>query len=242
MKIKLKDQFAIITGATGGIGKACAIEMAKAGCRVNILGRSEEKLALVKAEIESGGGMVEKTRIDLSVELEIQAYISALKDRGEQVSIIIHSAGLFHTGMIQDSPPEVMDRLYAVNVRGAYDLSRALIPFMQKDLGQMVFMNSSVGLTTRAGVGLYSASKYARRAIADSLRDEVNKIGIRVLSIYPGRTATEMQARIYQQEHRQYHPELLLQPEDIAKTIVHCLSLPNTAEITDIQIRPFIKS
>jgi NADP-dependent 3-hydroxy acid dehydrogenase YdfG len=74
------------------------------------------------------------------------------------------------------------------------------------------------------------------------LRQEVNEQGIRVLCVYPGRTATSRQERLYAKEGKPYRPELLLQPEDIATMVVAALSLPRTAEVTDINIRPMLKS
>src|SRR5690242_6858519 len=102
-------------------------------------------------------------------------------------------------------------------------------------------MNSSAGLSARAGVGQYAATKHALRAIADTLREEVNTDGIRVLSVFPGRTASPMQATVHANEGRVYHPDHLIQPEDIAKVVIDALSLPRTAEIMDIRIRPLRK-
>jgi len=88
----------------------------------------------------------------------------------------------------------------------------------------------------------YDSTKHALKAIADSLRAEINVHGVRALSVYLGRTASEMQERICQMERKTYRPELLLQPADVASVIVNALSLPRTAEVTDISIRPMIKS
>jgi NADP-dependent 3-hydroxy acid dehydrogenase YdfG len=88
----------------------------------------------------------------------------------------------------------------------------------------------------------YDATKHALKAIADSLRAEVNSYGVRVLSVYPGRTATDMQARIHKAEDRSYRPELLLQPADVASVILNALLVPRTAEVTDIHIRPLMKT
>jgi NADP-dependent 3-hydroxy acid dehydrogenase YdfG len=93
-------------------------------------------------------------------------------------------------------------------------------------------------LTARPDVGQYAASKHALRAVADSLRDEVNPSCIRVQSVYLGRTATPMQAAIHAAEGKPYQPELLIQPEDVASTIIHAVGLPRTAEITEISMRP----
>ena len=88
----------------------------------------------------------------------------------------------------------------------------------------------------------YDSTKHALKALADSLRGEINRHGVRVLSVYLGRTASEMQERIHRMEGKPYRPELLLQPNDVASIVVNVLSLPRTAEVTDISIRPMIKS
>ena len=105
-----------------------------------------------------------------------------------------------------------------------------------------MFVNSSQGLHAKGNTGLFAATQHALKAIADSLREEVNADGIRVLSIFPGRTATPRMKALYQAEGRPYQPELLLQAEDIAQIVLDALLLPRTAEITDIQVRPQIKS
>jgi short-subunit dehydrogenase len=239
--LKLEKHLAIVTGATGAIGKACAIALASEGCTVHILGRQEEKLVELEKLIEAKGGKSRIFQIDLTNSNAIQAYVEQLSGSGTKVSILVHSAGVHHMGRMSETEATKMDELFAVNVKGPYQLSKELLPLMERNPGQIVFINSSAGLTTKAKIGLYSATKYALKALADSLRHEVNTLGIRVLSIYPGRTATEMQAKIHEKENRAYLPERLLQPEDIAETMIHSLKLPLTAEITDIQIRPFFK-
>ncbi|MEJ2684988.1 MAG: SDR family NAD(P)-dependent oxidoreductase [Candidatus Sulfobium sp.] len=107
--------------------------------------------------------------------------------------------------------------------------------------GQIVFINSSAGLKARAGVSQYAATKHALRAVADSLREEVNAHGIRVLSIYPGRTSTPMQEIVHRMEGRIYDPDHFMRPEDIASVVINSLHLPGSAEVTDVSIRPMNK-
>jgi NADP-dependent 3-hydroxy acid dehydrogenase YdfG len=108
--------------------------------------------------------------------------------------------------------------------------------------GQVIFINSrAVFLDARPGLGQYTATKQALKVLADSFRQEVNPEGIRVISIYPGRTASPMQQKIFKSEGKIYRPELLVQPDDVAATIVDVLCLPITAEITDITIRPMVE-
>jgi len=96
-------------------------------------------------------------------------------------------------------------------------------------------------MSSRANLAHYTAAKYALKAIADSLREEVNGDGIRVLSIYPGRTATPMQADIHRLEGETYQPDRLMQAEDVAQTVIDALSVPRSAEVTDVIIRPMQK-
>jgi NADP-dependent 3-hydroxy acid dehydrogenase YdfG len=108
--------------------------------------------------------------------------------------------------------------------------------------GQVVFINSSLGLKARAGVSQYAATKHALKAVADSLRDECNASGVRVCSLYLGATATPMQAAIRAKQFREYKPQRLLQPDDVASLVISVLALPRTAEVTDIMVRPMVKT
>ena len=134
-----------------------------------------------------------------------------------------------------------LDRLYRTNLRAPYLLTQMLLPRLKQSKGQIVFMNSSAGVRGAEKLSQYASSKFALRALADCLRQEVNSDGIRVLSVFPGRTASKMQEGVHLLERRAYDPESLIQPKDIAEIIVNSLELPSTAEVTDIHIRPFKK-
>ena len=158
------------------------------------------------------------------------------------VDILVHCAGVISHGPIREASLESLDAHYAANVRGPYLLTQRLLPTLTKNSGQVVFINSSVVNGPRASVSQFAATQHALRAIADTLRQEVNGDGIRVLSVFPGRTATARQETLHAKEGKQYRPELLLQPEDIATMVIAALTLPRTAEVTDISIRPMLKS
>jgi NADP-dependent 3-hydroxy acid dehydrogenase YdfG len=118
---------------------------------------------------------------------------------------------------------------------------QSLLPMLKVRHGQLVFINSSSGIVAKATTAQYDSTKHALRAIADSLRAEVNPHGVRVLSVYLGRTASEMQEQIFHSEGKTYRPELLLQPDDVASVVLNSLCLARTAEVTDIHIRPMNK-
>jgi len=236
------DQIAVITGASRGMGKAIALGLAQQGATVCLIGRNPETL---KTVIEITQALAPKSRwyqADLTIEGDVREVARRIGQDFESVDILIHSAGFIALGRIEIASLQDFDRHYLTNVRAPYLLTQTLLPLLKVRRGQIVFINSSAGLNAKANTGQYAASKHALKAIADSLREEINADGIRVLSIYPGRTATPMQAAVHEAEGREYHPEMLMQPEDAAQVIINALHLPRTAEVTDIHLRPLIKS
>ena len=167
---------------------------------------------------------------------------SASKREFDALDVVVHCAGAFTTGKIEATSVGQLDALYRANLRLPFALTQALLPLLKLRPGQIVFINSSQGLAARAATGPFAATQHALKALADSLRQEVNADGIRVLSVYPGRTATPRMKSLYETEGREYQPELLLQAEDIAQVVMASLQMPRTAEITNVEIRPLIKS
>ncbi len=235
------DQVAAVTGASSGIGRALALSLAQQGARLALIGRNTKVLAEVAAQTRQRSPQVVYYAADLGQDPEITQTIDHVLHDFEGVDILIHSAGLLMQAPLETARIDDFDRLYRVNTRAPYVLTQALLPQLRGRRGQVVFINSSVGQHARADVGQYAASKHALKAIADSLRDEVNTDGIRVLSVYLGRTASPLQERLHQEEGRPYRPERLIQPSDVAAVVLNALSLPRTAEVTDIHIRPFLK-
>ena len=116
-----------------------------------------------------------------------------------------------------------------------------LLPLLKSKHAQVVFINSSATFNVTPGLSQYAATKHALKAVADSFRHEVNADGIRVLSVYPGRTASPMQESLFRKEGREYNPEVLVQPRDIAWIVIETLRLPRSAEVTDVHLRPMKK-
>lgn len=237
---RLAGQFALVTGAGGGIGRALAQALAAEGATVCLVGRRPgllEETARV-----CGTGRVRVCPTDLTKEEQIDGLALELERDFGRVDVLVHCAGVISHGTIKEAALESFDAQYAANVRAPYLLTQRLLPLLLKGPGQVVFINSSVVTSPRAGVSQFSATQHALRAIADTLRQEVNGDGIRVLSVFPGRTATSRQEGMHTREGKQYRPELLLQPGEIATMVVAALTLPRTAEVTDISIRPMLKS
>lgn len=239
---ELEGHAAVVTGASSGIGRAIAIALARYGASVCLLGRDPVRLSeTVKAlDCERPHYIRE---VDLSIDREMHEIPAYIQRAFGRLDVLVHSAATIHLTKMQESQIEQFDLQYQINVRAPYLLTQRLLPLLKASQGEIVFINSSVGVSAkRPDVGQYAATKHALRAVADSLRAEVNQFGVRVLSIYPGRTATPAQKALYASAGVQYHPEVLLQPEDVAEAIVRAILMPRTAEITDLHIRPMNKS
>lgn len=237
--VSSENRVALITGASSGIGRAIALALASQNMELCLLGRNIDSLEEVADIARSTSPKVLTYCADLTVDATIHELKVKLEQTFDRIDLLIHSAGLTLMGTFETASIADFDRQYQVNVRVPYLLTQTLLPWLVASQGQVVFINSSVIQRTRAEVGQYAATKHALKAIADCLRAEVNAKQVSVLSVYPGRTATPQQSLLHEQEGRVYQPEQLLQPEDVAKTILSALALPRTAEVTDIYIRPF---
>ena len=238
----LKDQVAVVTGASSGIGKAMVLALALEGAEVCLVARRREVLDAVAREAHINGARSHVRCADLTHDDEIIELAKNLQRDFGRADVLILCGGAISHGPLERASLAEFDLMYRSNLRAHYALTQALLPLLRKRPGQIVFINSSAGLRSPATVGQFAATQHALRAVADSLRDEVNADGIRVLSVYPGRTATPRMAALFEKEGRPYRAELLMQPEDIASMVVHALSLPRTAEVTDISMRPLLKS
>ncbi len=238
----LVGQVALITGGGSGVGGAIALAMARAGADICIVGRRLERLEEIAGEAHRLGVRASCIATDLSRDDAAIALAQRVLAELGGVDIVVHSAARFERGSIEAAPLDVLDAVYRTNLRAPYALTQALLPTLKQRQGQVVMVNSSSGISAKPTTAQYDASKHALKALADSLRAEVNGEGVRVLSVYLGRTASEMQASVHAMEGKPYRPELLLQPADVAAVVVNALTLPRTAEVTDIHIRPMLKS
>jgi NAD(P)-dependent dehydrogenase (short-subunit alcohol dehydrogenase family) len=236
----LRELRGLVTGAGSGIGRAIALALAAAGARVLLVGRSREKLKAAAAAGADPGRLLPHPA-DLAVDAEVESLASGVQGVLGRLDILVHSAGVFARGRIADTPIAELDRQLATHLRAPYLLTQALLPMLREARGQVVFINSSAVGAARAGLAHYIAAKSAARALADCLRAEENEAGVRVLSVFAGRTATPMQEHVVALEGGTYRPETLLQPEDVAAAVLDALALPRTAELTDLHIRPLAK-
>jgi short-subunit dehydrogenase len=235
---QLSTGTAIVTGASQGIGKSIATALAAEGVDTILASRSLEKLDAVREEIGDCAGNVRCMKVDLSDPSSISKFVSDVQSKMRNLSILVNCAGMYDRGSMQDSSAERLDEMFATNVRGTYALTTALLPLLKEASGDIVFINSTIVFSAARDSGQFAATQHALLSIANTIRDEVNDDGIRVLTVFPGRTATPRQKKIFESEGKEYVPDKLLQPADVAEMVLACLKLPVTAEVVDLHIRP----
>ena len=239
----LKERIAVVTGASSGIGQAIAIALAAEGAKLALVGRNLANLEATALIAQKTSSVVKSYDIDLTIDENIEQLKTRLQaDFGNAVDILVHCAGVYIAGKLLEATIADFDLQYQANVRAPYLLTQAILPMMVAQQGQIVFINSSVVMRPAGNVGQFAATQHALKAIADSLRVEINPQQVRVLSVYPGRTATPRQATIHKWENKVYQSDRLLQPQDVALVVVNALNMPRSAEITDINVRPLQKT
>jgi NADP-dependent 3-hydroxy acid dehydrogenase YdfG len=217
---------ALITGASGGIGSAIATALS-ATHTLLLAGRPSDRLDTVAARLGATTFPLDLTDPD-----EIEASCEIV----DELDVLVHNAGASIPGHVAESNIDEWRATFAVNVFGVVELTLALLPALRRARGQVVFINSGAGRKVSPGMASYSASKFAMRAFADSLRDD--EPDLRVITIYPGRTDTAMQRELVAFEGGRYDPANFLRPETVAATVANALASPPDGHVHEVVLRP----
>jgi hypothetical protein len=167
----LKEQIAVVTGASGGIGGAIASAFIRGGAHVVAVGRDIAKLEALVTRLRGLAGTVEAFRSDLTQDDDLSGLAEYVSHSSGRLDILVHSAGVYARGKLEKSSINTMDALYAANVRGPYLLTKELLPFLKRPRGQIAFINSSAGLSARRGRDSFQLlSRRSKRSPTDCAR------------------------------------------------------------------------
>jgi 3-oxoacyl-[acyl-carrier protein] reductase len=192
---ELAGRIALVTGASQGIGRACALELARAGATVALAARNEAKLAEVAAEIEAAGGHAAAFALDVASEESIKNGAKAVLDRFGKVEILVNNAGITRDDLMMRMKRADCDDVLSTNLTGTFLLTQALLRQMMKNRwGRIVNITSVVGRTGQEGQVNYAASKAGLIGFTRSLAREVASRGITVNAVAPGYIETPMTA------------------------------------------------
>ena len=217
---------ALITGAGGGLGAAIADALAPTHALL-LAGRPSPRLDAVAERLGATTWPMDLTDLD---------GIEEAADLFDELDVLVHNAGVAYPGRFAESSPDQWRASFEVNVTGAVALTLALLPALRAARGQVVFINSGSGLNASPGLAAYSASKFAQRAFAESLR--ADEPLLRVTSIHPGRIDTEMQRELVAYEGGEYDPARFLTPETVAQMVAQVVATPADAHTHQVVVRP----
>lgn len=223
----------LITGAGSGIGAAVAERLTARGEQLWLLARDAGRAKELRARFPGS-----RTLVGDLAEPERLSWAFGHQELPVELDSLLHIAGVVELGTVGDLPAKVWQHTLAVNTVAPAELTRLLLPSLRAARGHVLFVNSGAGLRANAQWSAYAASKFGLRALADALREEEHPHGVRVTTVYPGRTATPMQEKVHAQEGREYDAGAWIDPESVATTVLTALDLPRDAEITDVTVRP----
>lgn len=221
----------LLTGAGSGIGAVLAERLLERGDDLVLLARSTERAHDLRSDLPQATVLV----ADL-------ADAAAVEDLADQLPAsldsVVHAAGIVDLGPVAELTTQAWQSQLAVNLVAPAVLTRLCLPAVRAARGTVVFLNSGAGQVAHPQWSAYAASKFGLRALADSLRAEELSHGVRVTTVYPGRTATPMQQKVHRQEGKEYDASAWIDPASVADAILHVLDLPDDATISELTIRP----
>ncbi|MGD0088373.1 MAG: SDR family oxidoreductase [Planctomycetota bacterium] len=234
MQADLKGKVALVTGAGRGIGRAIAGALARGGAEVVAAARTAAEIESLASALRAAGHAARAVATDVSVETSVDALFAQIAQHCGRLDILVNNAGLGLFGPLEDFPAASFDRLMNVNVRGAFLCSqRALKLMIAQRSGYIINISSVVGFKGYPNQGAYAATKHALMGLTKVLAVEGQKHNIRASAILPGGVNTALVGDARPDLKR----EELLQPEDIAETVMFLLALPERAAIDEIYIR-----
>jgi 3-oxoacyl-[acyl-carrier protein] reductase len=197
----LQGRIALVTGASQGIGRACALELARTGATVALAARNEARLAEIAAEVAASGGTAAAFALDVASEESIKAGAKAVIEKFGKVEILVNNAGITRDGLVLRMKRPDWDDVLNTNLTGAFLLTQALLSQMLRNRwGRIVNITSVVGETGQAGQVNYAASKAGLIGMTRALAREVGSRGITVNAVAPGFIETPMTAVLDQKQ------------------------------------------
>jgi len=238
----IKGKVVAVTGASSGMGKAIAIELAKNGARVVLGARRIEHLQKLVEEIKSTGGEAACTQIDVKNKADLLRLVNTAVAQYGKLDAIVNNAGVSQLSRIDELDIEGWEEMIDINLKGVlYGMAAAIPVFKQQQSGHIVNIISTSGIKIVPMQGIYAGTKNAIRTIAEAFRQESDG-SIRITGISPGMVKTDFADNIRNQEMKtavqKGMEQIAINPIAIANAVIYAISQPDDVEIGDIVIRP----
>jgi short-subunit dehydrogenase len=223
----------VITGAGSGIGAAVTRRLSDRGDELWLWARDAARARELQRRYPGA-----RTLVGDLAEPERLSWALGHQAPPDRIDSLLHIAGIVELGEVGELTPKVWQATLAANLVAPAELTRLLLPQLRAARGHVVFVNSGAGLRAGPRWAAYAASKHGLKALADALRGEEAANGVRVTTVYPGRTATPMQEKVHQQEGKDYDPDRWMTADSVATTVLTALDLPHGTVINDLTVRP----
>lgn len=219
----------LVTGAGSGIGAELARRLHDRGDRLVLLARSAGRAEDLAAAYAGASVLV--------ADLADPGALDAL-ELPDRLDSVVHAAGVVELGAVGELSTRAWQETVAVNLVAPAVLTRLALPALRAARGTVVLVNSGAGLVANAQWSAYAASKHGLRGFADALRAEEAGAGVRVTSVFPGRTATPMQEEVHRQEGKEYDAAAWIRPSSVVDLVLHVLDLPEDAVVPEVVVKP----
>lgn len=218
----MERRVAIITGATRGVGRACVLAFAREGCRTALFARDTALLAQLAKDLKDMGAEALSIRGDVREPQDVSHAVYEVQKHWGRIDVLVNNAGVgYGRTPLTNFPDDQWHETIDVNLTGIYYWMKAVLPIMEKQRsGVIINISSGAGKHGIAGLAAYCASKFGVIGLTESVADEVEEFGIKVLALCLGGVDTEMHHRIFPE----HEPEGLLRPEEVAAKIVSLAS------------------
>jgi len=232
----------VVTGASSGIGAATAKMLSGEGAKVALAARREDALVGAQAGLEARA-----ESLVLPTDVTDREQVKALVERAEAelgpVDALVNCAGVMYFTLMQNVRADEWDRTVEVNCKGALNCIGAVLPGMvERGRGHIVTVSSDAGRVVFPGLAVYSASKFFVEALSKGLRLETTGTGVKVTTVQPGNVATDLLALSGDEEALEWYGQptgaKVLDPEDVAASIVYALSQPDHVAVNEVLVEP----
>lgn len=235
----LSNQVAIVTGASRGIGKAIAYELAEKGMKLALIGSSDEIHTVEKELKEKGYEHVAGFQVDVANEAAVEAMVASTIEKFGGLDLLVNNAGVGFFKLVEETTIDEWKKVFEVNVQGVFVCSKAVLPQMkEKKAGTIITISSDVGRYTIANGSAYTATKYAVQGFSGSLAQEVREYGIRVGTVNPGM----VDSYFNNSEEGVEEKKDWLKGKDIAEAVAYMASAPKHMMIDEMVIHPLVQN
>lgn len=238
----IEGKVVIITGASSGIGEAVAKHLTAQGAKVSLAARRREKLDQIVQDIEQAGGAARAFITDVTKKDDVDALVKNTLEAFGRVDVIFNNAGLMPLSRLENLHYDEWEKMIDTNIKGVlYGIGAALPVFKEQKSGHFINVSSVAGHRVGPGAAVYSATKFAVRAISEGLRQEVKPYNIRTTIISPGAIKTELPDTITDTKIKEVMQPVLdiaISPESIARAVAYVIEQPEEFDVNEIILRP----